>query len=119
MKFFITYLNSIKDRITITLIDRVWSAGVDLLLDFKGNLKIDYDETDSFLFHIGDRKMHLQSVDRDTEDAKVIAKQDKEGNIKLAEKIKNRGLLTDKQLKDFIKGKNVLVYKEQFKTWKI
>ena len=28
-------------------------------------------------------------------------------------------LLTEKQLKDFLKGKDVVIYKEQFKNWKL
>lgn len=119
MSFFISYLNSIKDRVTVTLTDRVWSAGTDLLLDFKGRLKINYDEIDSFLFHVADRRMYLQSQNRDIQSTKEIKKQDKEINLKWAEKIKNKNLLTKKQLKDFINGKDVLVYKKQFKNWKL
>jgi hypothetical protein len=119
MAFLIKYFNSIKDRLTITLADKIWSAGTFILTDYYGKIRIEYNEMDSFLFHVGDRRMHLQSVDRDIEDAKILAKQDREVNLVFAEKIKKKKLLTEKQIKDYLKGKDVLVYKEQFKNWKL
>ena len=119
MAFLINYFNSIKDRLTITLLDKVWSAGTFLLTDYYGKIRIEHNEMDSFLFHLGDRRMHLQSVDRDVESAKILARQDKEFNLIFAEKIKKKGLLTEKQLKKYLRGYDVLVYKEQFKDWKL
>jgi ATP-dependent protease ClpP protease subunit len=119
MKFLINYLNSIKDRVTITVTDRVWSSGVYLLIYFYGKIKIDIEETDSLLFHIGDRQMYLSAVDRDLEDRNILKRQDKEYNQKIAEKIKEKGFLTDKQIKDFLKGKDVVIYKDTFSKWKL
>lgn len=119
MSFLIAYLNSIKDRLTITLTYDVWSAGTYILLDYKGKIEIDLEEMDSFLFHNADRKMYISSKDRDIVDRKQMVKQDKEYNLKIAEKIKKKGLLNKKQLKDFVNGKDVIVYKEQFSKWKL
>jgi hypothetical protein len=119
MAFLISYFNSIKDRLTTTLTYEVWSAGTYILLDYKGKIKIDLEEMDSFLFHIADRRMYLSSKDRDHVDKKRMMKQDKEYNLKIAEKIKKKGLLNKKQLKDFINGKDVVIYKEQFSKWKL
>ena len=119
MKFLINYLNSIKDRVKITFVDRVWSAGSFLFLYFEGKMQIDLEETDSILWHIGDRQMYLSAVDRDLEDRNILKKQDKEYNQKIAEKIKEKGFLTDKQIKDFLKGKDVIIYKDTFKKWKL
>lgn len=119
MAFLIKYFNSIKDRLTITLADKIWSAGTFILTDYYGKIRIEYNEMDSFLFHVGDRRMHLQSVDRDIENAKILAKQDREVNLIFAEKVRKKGLLTEKQLKDYLRGKDVVVYKDTFKNWKL
>ena len=119
MAFLINYFNLIKDRLTITLADKIWSAGTFILTDYYGKIRIEYNEMDSFLFHVGDRRMHLQSVDRDIENAKILAKQDREVNLIFAEKVRKKGLLTEKQLKDYLRGKDVVVYKDTFKNWKL
>ena len=36
MEYLIHYLNSRKEEITVTVVDRLWSAGTLLLLDFEG-----------------------------------------------------------------------------------
>jgi hypothetical protein len=46
MTFLTNYFNSIKDRLTITLVDDVWSAGTQLLYDFEGKIILDLDEWD-------------------------------------------------------------------------
>lgn len=119
MTFLTNYFNSIKDRLTITLVDDVWSAGTQLLYDFQGKIILDLDELDSLLFHVADRETFNVRKDSTVCDQKILAKQDREYNKKVAEKIKNKGLLTDKQLKQFLLGKNVVVYKEQFEKWKL
>ena len=119
MAFLINYFNLIKDRLTITLADKIWSAGTFILTDYYGKIRIEYNEMDSFLFHGGDRRMHLQSVDRDIENAKILAKQDREVNLLFAEKVRKKGLLTEKQIKDYLRGKDVVVYKDTFKNWKL
>lgn len=119
MSFLIAYFNSIKDRLTITFTYDVWSAGTYILLDYRGKIKIDLEEMDSFLFHTADRRMYLTSKGRDKVDKNQMIKQDKEYNLKIAEKIQNKGFLNKKQLKDFLNGKDVVVYKEQFSKWKL
>ena len=119
MTFLIKYFNSIKDRLTITLIEDIWSAGTHILIDFEGKIEICVDEMDSFLFHVADRETYNFRKDSNTYNHKILIKQDKEVNIKFAEKIKKKGLLTDKQLKQFLNGRDVVVYKEQFKKWKL
>ena len=52
MEFLVNYFNSIKDRLTIVLISRCWSAGTDLLVSYKGKIIINHSEMDSFVFHI-------------------------------------------------------------------
>ena len=119
MTFLINYFNSISDRLTITLTNDVWSAGTQILTDFKGKIKLDLDDLDSVLFHCADRESYSFRKDSTITDRKILVKQDKEYNKKMAEKIKEKKLLTEKQLKDFIKGKDVVVYREQFKKWKL
>jgi len=117
MSFLISFFNSIANKLTITLTNDVWSAGTQILYDFKGKIKLDLDELDSILFHSTDRETFNFRKDSTICDEKILVRQDKEYNLKVAEKIKKKGLLTDKQLKDFLKGKDVVVYKEQFKNW--
>ena len=119
MTFLIKYFNSIKDRLTITLTEDVWSAGIYILTNFYGKIIIDLDEMDSFLFHVGDRESFNIRKDSTICNQKILAKQDKEFNLKLAEKIKNKRLLTEKQLKQFLNGHDVLVYRKQFEKWKL
>ena len=119
MTFLINYFNSISDRLTITLTNDVWSAGTQILYDYKGKIELDLEDLDSILFHCADRETYSFRKDSTITDRKMLVKQDKEYNQKTVEKIKKKKLLTDKQLKDFIKGKDVVVYKEQFKKWKL
>ena len=46
-------------------------------------------------------------------------KQDYEKNVIFAEKLKERGFLTDKQVTAFLKGKDVILYSKDFKNLKI
>jgi hypothetical protein len=118
MRFLIKFLNSLGDRITVTLTDIVMSAGTLLLLDYTGKLKIDYENVNCILFHFIDREGYsLRSGGTVSE--KVLVSQVVEMNKVLAEKIKNKGLLTDKQLKQFNKGRDVVAYQEQIATWNL
>lgn len=90
MSFLISYFNSIKDRLTIVLTEDVWSAGVYILTDFYGKIKIDLDEMDSMVFHVADRESFNIRKDSNICNQRILAKQDKEYNKKLAEKIKNK-----------------------------
>lgn len=117
MNYLIKYLNSRKDEIKIVLTNKIYSAGVYLLLDFKGKLGI--EDLDSILFHAADREIYSYRKDSYFTNKKIIAKQDKEFNLETAKKIKKKELLTNKQLKQFLKGYDVVVYKEQFEKWKL
>lgn len=118
MSFLISYLNSISDRLEIVFTFRCWSAGTYLLVYYKGKMRIDLDEMDSFLFHKADRKMYASKY-RNTESLKKIRKQDEEANINFANKLKEKGLLTEKQIQKYLRGMDVIIYKEQFKKWKL
>lgn len=120
MSFLIEYLNSIKDRLEIVFTFKCWSAGTYLLIYYQGKMRIDLDEMDSFLFHKTDRKMYVGgNNNRNVESLKRIKHQDEEGNINFANKLKKKGLLTDKQMQRYLNGKDVIVYKKQFKEWSL
>lgn len=116
MDFLLDFLNSRKEDITIILTDRIYSAGADILVLFEGKIELN-EHLDCILFHLLDRQKYAFRTGGYTASPKIMAKQDMEYNIKFAEKIKNKGLLTDKQLKQFLQGKDVIIYKEQYKQW--
>lgn len=117
MRYLIQFLNYRKKDITITLTDRLVSAGVLLLTDFDGKIVIN-EGLDFILFHMWDRESYSLRVDTVISD-KILTKQDKEGNLIFAEKLKNKGLLNDKQIKQFLQGKDVVLYKDTFNKWKL
>lgn len=117
MNFLLNFLNSRKEDIVVVMTDRCYSAGADIPVLFEG--KIEIEDLDCVLFHLLDRQKYSFRVDGYTCNPKILAKQDMEYNKIFAEKIKKKGLLTDKQLKQFLLGHDVVVYQEQFKTWKL
>ena len=119
MGFLVNYFNSIKDRLTITITEKLLSAGTSILVDFEGKILLDLDDLDCILFHGADRESYRFRKDSTYHDSKILSKQDKEYNINFAKKVKNKGLLTEKQLRDLLRGKDVVVYKQQFKKWKL
>lgn len=116
IEFLVGYFNTIKDRLTITLTYYICSAGTAILEDFDGKIKI--ADLDYVMWHICDRKEYNHRTNQ-SYNTKIIKQQDKNTNLIFAEKIKNKGYLTDKQLKDFINGRDVYAYQEQIKTWKL
>ena len=82
MSFLISFFNSISDKLTITLTNDVWSAGTQVLYDFKGKIKLDLDELDSVLFHSADRETFNFRRYSTICDQKILVKQDKEYNLK-------------------------------------
>lgn len=116
MRYLISFLNSRKKDITITLTDRLVSAGTLLLTDFEGEIVIN-EGLDFILFHMWDRESYSLRVDITISD-KILTKQDKAGNLFFAEKLKNKKLLNDKQIKQFLQGKDVVLYKDTFSKWK-
>jgi hypothetical protein len=117
MNFLINFLNSRKEEITVVVTDACYSAGADIFVLFEG--KVRTEMLDCVVFHCLDRPQYAFRKDSYTWDKEVIKKQDRQSNLDFAEKIKKRGLLTDKQLKQFLDGKDVVVYQEQFKKWKL
>lgn len=118
MDFLLDFLNSRKEDITIILTDRVYSAGADIPILFDGKIELN-EHLDCILFHLLDRHKYAFRTDGYTANPKILAKQDMGYNINFAEKIKNKGFLTDKQIKQFLQGKDVVVYREQFNKWKL
>ena len=119
MGFLVNYFNSIKDRLAITVTEKLLSAGTSILVDFEGKIILDLDDLDCILFHGADRESYRFRKDSTYHDSKILSKQDKEYNINFAKKVKNKGLLTEKQLKNLLAGRDVVVYLEQFKKWKL
>ena len=119
MGFLVNYFNSIKDRLAITVTEKLLSAGTSILVDFEGKIILDLDDLDCILFHGADRESYRFRKDSTYHDSKILSKQDKEYNINFAKKVKNKGILTEKQLKNLLAGRDVVVYLEQFKKWKL
>lgn len=110
MRFLIRFLNSLGDSIEIVLTDELCSAGTMLLTDYTGRLT--HNGLDFILFHKWDRLVHnLRKSSIVSED--ILNKQDEGENKIFAKKLKKLGL-TKKQLKRFNKGKDVILYKDQF-----
>ena len=117
MFYLIDYLNSIKDRVTVTVFDEICSAGTLLFAYFDGAIKIDTN-LDFVMFHVGDRLAYRFRKEQGF-DLKRLDKKTKESNKEFIEIIKNKGYLTDKQVREYLNGKDVYVYSEQFNSWKL
>lgn len=117
MTFLISFLNRRKEDITVVLTNKCYSAGADILIFFEGKVKI--IELDAILFHLTDREQYSFRKDDCIVNQKILAKQDKEYNINFAKKIKEKGLLTDKQLKQFLNGRDVVIFQKQFEQWNL
>lgn len=115
MSFLIKFLNS-KNGVRITLTNWVMSTGTHILTDFKGEIKLG-EGLDFLLFHMVDRESY--SLRKGEIDESILTKQDFARNKIFAKKLKKKGLLTDKQIKRFLNGKDVIVYQEQFSKWNI
>lgn len=111
----IDFLNS-RENIEVVLIDWISSAGTQLLTDYSGKLTF-CEKLDGFMFHLSDRESYR--LRKNYVDYSLLAEQDLERNKKFAKKLKDKGYLTEKQIKNFLKGKDVFVYKKQFKEWKL
>lgn len=115
MKFLIDFLNSLEDKITVTLTDRLVSAGALLLTEYKGKLKI--RDLDFMLFHKIDIEGY--SLRKEYEpDHKILVKQCEEDNKIFAKNLEKIGL-TKKQINKFNKGKDVVLYQKDFKRLKV
>ncbi len=117
MNYLISFLNSRKEDITITLTDRLCSAGTMLFADFKGKIII-HEGLDFVLFHAFDRESYSIRKDVDVP-AKELTKQDRAKNKKFAKNLLNKGILTEKQVKKFHKGLDVVFLKKDIKRLKL
>jgi hypothetical protein len=117
MDFLIAYFNSRKNEIIITLTGIIQSAGTHLLFEFLGDL-IMGKGLDCFMFHATDRLVYPvrnSSVIQDKE----LSKNDRQLNLNTAQQIKSKQFLTDKQIKQFLQGKDIVVYKKEASAWNI
>lgn len=116
MMYLIDFLNR-KDNITVHLTEIVQSAGCFLLTDYNGKLVIE-DGVDYFMFHAVDMQRYTLRKDGYINED-ILVKQIEVVNKNFAKKLKQKGILTDKQIKQFNKGRDVIVYAEQIKKWKL
>jgi ATP-dependent protease ClpP protease subunit len=117
MKFLVDFLNTRKDDLVITFIDRICSAGTLLLTDFKGKIKFD-NGLDFMLFHAFDRESYSIRKDIDLP-ATLLTKQDLKRNKIFAKRLLKKGILNEKQIKRFNKGLDVILVRKDFKKIKL
>lgn len=112
MMYLIYFLNSRKEDITIIIMNRLASAGTLLFTEFKGEIKID-SGLDYVLFHAFDRESY--SIRKYDVCDKILTEQDMSGNKIFAKKLKKKNIFTTKEVKQFLKGNNIILYKKDFK----
>ncbi len=114
MRYLIDVLNA-KKNITVVLNSYLGSAGTLLLTEYTGKLEI-LPTVEYFLFHKFDREVYTlrkQKIDHN----KLVSFTEEENKI-FAEKLKQKEILTDKQIKQFLKGEDVIIYREQIQNFK-
>jgi hypothetical protein len=116
MMYLIDFLNR-KDNITVHLTEVIQSAGCFLLTDYNGKLVVE-DGVDYFMFHATDMQRYTIRRDGYINDD-ILIEQVEKVNKNFAKKLKQKGILTQKQIKQFNKGKDVIVYAEQIKKWEL
>ena len=113
MYFLCDVLNERKEDIEITLVETVMSAGIILLVEFKG--KINFSEhLDCLMFHMFDRQSY--SLRKGYLNEKVLTKQDFETNKIFAKKLEKKGFLNKKQIKKCLKGEDIILYKNELNS---
>lgn len=116
MQYLMHYLNKRKDEITIYIIGELISAGTMILTDYKGKI-IFHEGLDLIMFHKWDRKVYTLRK-AGFVDNNMLIKYTEEMNTKFAKKLKKLGL-NKEQLKLYKEGKDVVIYKEDFKQLNI
>ena len=115
MKVLIHFINQHPD-IKIYLTDYIASAGTFLLVDCNKEVYLT-DELDWILFHQADRefggKFRKAILDKE-----ILYQQIKETNDILADKYKRLGL-TPKEIKEYFKGEDVILYRKDFNRLKV
>lgn len=109
------YLNQRKDDIVLYFTDYLMSAGVLLLMDFKGK-KIITDNLDYIMTHKIDRMVYMnrEQLIPNT----VLQEQLEETNKAVAKKLAKLGL-TKQEIKDYNSGKDVVLLRKDFNRLKI
>ena len=114
-KVLMHFVNNHHD-IKIFLTGYIASAGTFFLVDCDKEVVLT-EELDWILFHQGDRefggRFRKNSIDRD-----VLYEQTKVTNEKFVEKFKRLGL-TSKEIKLFMAGEDVILYRKDFSRLKI
>lgn len=116
MMFLIDFLNS-KENIIVHLVESVMSAGGLLFTEYKGKLILE-DGLDCLMFHCFDRRLYTLREDGYNKN-KRLTRQTKQLNENFAKKLKDKEILTEKQTKQFLQGKDIIIYKEQFSKYKL
>ena len=115
MKVLLHFINQHPD-IKIYLTSYIASAGTFLLVDCDKEVYLT-EELDWILFHMGDRefggKFRKQHLNMD-----MLYEQTKEMNNQYADKFKRLGL-TPKEIKEYLKGEDVVLYKKDFSRLKV
>lgn len=111
----IHFVNSHPD-IRVYLSSYIASAGTFFLTDCNKEVILTED-LDLILFHMGDRPVEGQFRKRKIDD-KILFEQLKEINEKYADKFKRLGL-TSREIKQFLDGDDVILYRKDFNRLKI
>lgn len=109
------FLNNHPD-IRIYLTGYIASAGTFLLTNCNKEIII-HDDLDWILFHMGDRSIEGQ-FRKNPIDHNILYNQLKLENEKWANKFANLGL-NKKEIKSYLEGNDVVLYKDDFKRLKI
>lgn len=104
------FVNTHPD-IKIFLTGYIASAGTFFLIDCDAEVVLT-DQLDWILFHQGDREFGGR-FRKQMLDSKILEEQIKEFNNTLADKYKRLGL-TSKEIKDYFKGEDVILYRKDF-----
>lgn len=115
MRYLISVFNSHPD-LTLILNCYLYSAGCLILTEYKGKLEI-LETVESFMFHKFDRLSYtLREQIINTN--KLLSLSEEENEI-FAKKLKKKDILTDKQIKKFKKGKDVVLYRDEILKLKL
>jgi ATP-dependent protease ClpP protease subunit len=115
MNALIHFINLHPD-INVYLTELVASAGTFLLTDCTKPVYFS-DDLELLLFHLGDRPVEGQFRKRKI-DEKILYEQLKEVNNNTAEKFRKLGL-TSKEIKSYLSGDDVILYRKDFNRLKI
>lgn len=116
MEALIHYLNSRKEDIVIYLTEEICSAGTFLLTDFQGELHLS-PNLDFILFHLGDRLTYSNRK------SGLISKKELMKQLKFINKVRTKQFqelgLTEKEIKKYKAGYDVILYRKDFHRLKL